>query len=289
MNHEKRPVSLEDLLRLKRTERPAAEFWGEFDRQLRAKQLAALVEKRPWWHGLQSAVFQLGRYRLPLGAAAAVALTVVVVRNQGFSGSAAHEAQALAPVAVATVAATHQVSVQPAATPAATERALGGVERSSNLDTAAGNAAGEAAPSAEYAVVAPSPSRKSQGTVASFDSVMASSASSEAETPSARFIAANLAALQVSDSLAASLLNEPHGFESRGLPARTPVVEPLQQMTPPGESRRPTRYLATMVSMNNAAPTARTSERVANRISNEELYDEVHRFTARRGGFNVKF
>ena len=47
----KRPVSVEDLLRLKRAERPPDSFWADFDRQLRAKQLAALVEKRPWWQG----------------------------------------------------------------------------------------------------------------------------------------------------------------------------------------------------------------------------------------------
>jgi hypothetical protein len=41
----KRPIQIEDILRLKRAERPPAEFWGEFDRQLRAKQLAALVSK----------------------------------------------------------------------------------------------------------------------------------------------------------------------------------------------------------------------------------------------------
>ena len=39
MSHlEKRPVTIEDLLRLKSTERPPAEFWDKFDRELRAKQ-----------------------------------------------------------------------------------------------------------------------------------------------------------------------------------------------------------------------------------------------------------
>ncbi|HEY1109719.1 MAG TPA: hypothetical protein VGE76_13820, partial [Opitutaceae bacterium] len=87
--------------------------------------------------------------------------------------------------------------------------------------------------------------------------------------------------------MATGLLAEPHGFESRGLPAR--AQEPLQQMTPPGETRRATRYLATMVSMNNVEPASRTTERAASRISQEELYDQVQRFGARRGGFNVKF
>ena len=34
-----RPIVIEDLLRLKRAERPPAEFWSTFDRELRAKQL----------------------------------------------------------------------------------------------------------------------------------------------------------------------------------------------------------------------------------------------------------
>ena len=75
----KRPVTLEDLLRLKRAERPPAEFWAQFDRQLRAKQLAALVEKRPWW---RTRVFAgWSRIHLPLGAAAVLALTFVTVRD----------------------------------------------------------------------------------------------------------------------------------------------------------------------------------------------------------------
>jgi len=39
-------VTLEDLLCLKRAERPPPEFWSEFERELRQKQLAALVERR---------------------------------------------------------------------------------------------------------------------------------------------------------------------------------------------------------------------------------------------------
>ena len=53
MNQEsKRPITLEDIIRLKRAERPPPQFWAQFDRELRAKQLAALMEKRPWWRSL---------------------------------------------------------------------------------------------------------------------------------------------------------------------------------------------------------------------------------------------
>jgi hypothetical protein len=78
-------VSLEQLLRLKRAERPAPEFWACFEQDLRAKQLAAIVEKRPWWVALRLplATRALSRWtvQLPLGAAAVLALSFVVVRE----------------------------------------------------------------------------------------------------------------------------------------------------------------------------------------------------------------
>src|SRR5262245_42366635 len=68
----KRPVTLEDLLSLKRAERPPAEFWTRFERDLRAKQLAALVEKRPWWQSMPRLFAGFSRYHLPIGATAVV-------------------------------------------------------------------------------------------------------------------------------------------------------------------------------------------------------------------------
>ena len=79
---ERRPVTIEDLLRLKRAERPSAEFWPEWDRQLRTKQLAAILDKRPWWRdALPRLGLALGRYHLPLGATAILALTILTVRE----------------------------------------------------------------------------------------------------------------------------------------------------------------------------------------------------------------
>jgi hypothetical protein len=72
-------VTLEDLLRLKRAERPLAEFWHQFDRELQAKQLAALVGKKRWWH---STARTLTRFSyLPLGATAALAFTFMVAHQ----------------------------------------------------------------------------------------------------------------------------------------------------------------------------------------------------------------
>ncbi len=63
-------VSLEDLLRLKRAERPSDEFWVQFETELKRKQLAAAVERAPSW----GAWLQRWRWTwvgLPVGAAAA--------------------------------------------------------------------------------------------------------------------------------------------------------------------------------------------------------------------------
>ncbi|CAM3070938.1 hypothetical protein [Rariglobus hedericola] len=78
-----RKVTLEELLRLKRAERPAPEFWGRFEQDLRAKQLAAIVEPRPWWISMRlpQATRALARFQIPMGAAAVLALTFVVVRE----------------------------------------------------------------------------------------------------------------------------------------------------------------------------------------------------------------
>ncbi|MDX2186090.1 MAG: hypothetical protein SFV32_04085 [Opitutaceae bacterium] len=99
---QERQVTLEDLLRLKRAERPAPEFWVNFEAELRRKQLAAAIEqRRPWWHiSLSSRFLRLG---VPVGAAAAVAFAWVSLRKP--------HAVADAPVGVETnVAESHPIS-----------------------------------------------------------------------------------------------------------------------------------------------------------------------------------
>ena len=74
-------VSLEQLLRLKRAERPAPEFWHQFERELRVKQLAAIVEPRPWWAPFIRISTKVARYQLPVGATAILALTFLTVQE----------------------------------------------------------------------------------------------------------------------------------------------------------------------------------------------------------------
>src|SRR2546430_13772926 len=74
-------VTLEDLLRLKRAERPPVEFWADFERQMRTKQLAAIVRKDPWWRSWRNVFAGFSRFHLPLGATAMLALAFVTVRE----------------------------------------------------------------------------------------------------------------------------------------------------------------------------------------------------------------
>ena len=70
-----RKITLEDLLTLKRAERPPAEFWSRFESEMRAKQLSAIVGKRTWRDSLPRLFAAAYRLQLPFGAAAALALT----------------------------------------------------------------------------------------------------------------------------------------------------------------------------------------------------------------------
>ncbi len=71
--------TLEDLLRFKRAERPSPEFWEEFDRGLRQKQLAALMQRPQGWARVRPVLFRGMRWAVPATAAAAVALVILQV------------------------------------------------------------------------------------------------------------------------------------------------------------------------------------------------------------------
>ena len=76
--HEKE-VKVEDLLRLKRAERPNEAFWNTFDRELHQRMLQTLVKKDPWYvqalRGISGRVAQTAA----VGVAAAF-LAMMVVR-----------------------------------------------------------------------------------------------------------------------------------------------------------------------------------------------------------------
>ena len=72
-------VKLEELLRLKRAERPSEAFWNTFDLELHQRMLQTLVKKDPWYvqalHGISGRIAQTAA----VGAAAAF-LAIMVVR-----------------------------------------------------------------------------------------------------------------------------------------------------------------------------------------------------------------
>lgn len=280
MNREnKRPVILEDLLRLKRTERPPAEFWNQFDRELRAKQLAAIVEKRPWWRRLsvRSAWAGFSRYHLPLGATAVLAITVLSVREYRRPAVAAPAGVAENPlIASATPGAGLPAPVVASKATAPAIETAPAASFASLESVASSTAANEISSSATFA----------SGTEASAEN-------SERElTPTARFIATDLALAKATDpSVAQTMLGSARGFETRAVPTRARAVDPLAQMISPSDARR-SRLLAASsvaaVSMNNAQP-AHTTEIRSRRLSDEQLYDTISRFGARGNSVLVKF
>ncbi len=86
-------ITLEEVLRLKRREKPSAEFWDQFDRELRQKTLRALVEEKSWPQRYLTPVFGRVAIALPLAAAAVLALVFTVFQNEIFLG----ESQSSAP------------------------------------------------------------------------------------------------------------------------------------------------------------------------------------------------
>lgn len=282
ISDKKRPVSVEDLLRLKRFERPSSEFWADFDRQLREKQLIALVGKRPWWKSLRLVDLWSGlrRLQVPLGASAIVAITLVSYRGDS-------------PEMNRPEVADPQLKIQQIAElapglqsqPAPTEG--GGQVLSAVADSAVISGVTERV---ESAVEPAHASVVAEGIVREiplFGSVPAEGRE-HAMAWASRYDQATVSVLDtVEPPVARPLLSTPGRFESRGAPVRA-TIEPLHQITPPAE-RRGTRILTAMVSMGSVENAMRATERAANRLSEEQLYDQIHRFGARGAGVNVKF
>lgn len=278
----KRPVSLEDLLRLKRAERPPEAFWGDFDRQLRAKQLAALVEKRPWWQGWSIGAILAGlrRHPLPLGAAVALGVAYLGLR----SGSDRVSAPAVVPssAVAARVAPSSSVVVPEISSLARVDAPVPASAPSFVVAASAASVAGNLGESAE---TSPDPSAPN-----------ATSAFAEREADRPLFVSSVPLSLEAQSSLlmaqseplsSGALLGGATRLEARA-PASRVAVEPLRQMTPPAD-RRGARILTAMVSMASVENAMRTTERAATRLSEEQLYEQIRRVGAVGAAVNVKF
>lgn len=256
--HPDSKVTIEDLLSLKRAERPTPEFWSNFERELRQKQLTALVEKRRWWHGLSGLLTR--RVYLPAGAAAAVAFTLVAVRYQAPMPVAQVESDEASPM----VAATQAVEMLPTTV-------VESLEPRREQPTVVAHrvaALAEAQAPASATVV---------------------NAAQEELSPSARSIAANLARLEQSEpdllhAVMGNRLSSPARVQSAVARVET---ESASTNDSPSRYRLIARYADRALSPVPSAP-APVRERIARRLG-DDLVDDVSRFGVGGNRVSLKF
>jgi hypothetical protein len=78
------PLTVEQLLQLKRLEKPTAEFWSGFERELQQKQLQALMRPSPWAK-IRAALSAVPAHLAPVSAAAALCITAGLVAFSFFT------------------------------------------------------------------------------------------------------------------------------------------------------------------------------------------------------------
>lgn len=258
-NPESNPkVSLEELLRLKRAERPSQEFWQNFEREMRQKQLTALVKKRHWWHDMPMLLGR--RVYLPAGAAAAVAFSLVSLRF--LSPQPVAEIENTAPLVAVVEPEMEELPVTVVA----------------GLPTRE-----EASYRAESRMVSiePAPVRSQ---VSDENPVVV--ASSEMTTPSSRSIAANLARLAQSEP---ELVNSVMGSRLSS-PARTLAIASVQSEIEADSGQRYrliARYADRALSPQPVAP-ASVRERIARRLG-DDLVDDISRIGVKGSRVSLKF
>lgn len=272
-------VSLEDLLRLKRAERPDPEFWAEFESQLRHKQLAAIVDKRPWWSRISSA--GLAKISLSVGATAVIAFTLITGREQ-----------ALAPASDGSLAGTG---------PLATANELSA--RSSELASVEQSAASDHNPAVEAAVshtdagastvLASTPASTSRA---------ASPTSGESSEPSLAQVILGIDGMTDTDALPRYRSEEPVlvttldilGHNQLPAVAVAAVEAPaVSHVAVPRDDRR-ARLLASIDSSERDlvagnSRVARSRERIANRLMEQSLSDSISRLGLNGDSVSIKF
>jgi hypothetical protein len=283
-------VTIEELLRVKRAERPSEEFWGRFERDLRAKQLAAIVEPRPWWIKLRlpQAARTLARYQMPVGAAAALALGFIVVREYR-PVNVVPELVVSAPVdeTAPTVA-----SVAPVAVPAATTSMPDALIAPVVVSVA------EITPVLEGAEQAPVGS----GELLAMIPWAAPQQSAEIDSSPAPSVLGELPQVHFASAIKPT---REHHFEgsvevepmlvSVTAEQPAPEIEPVAQVMPvsPREVRR-NHILSSLVVADNSSDADRAvlvqaREVVANSLTDDRLYDSVRRLGMGGDRLTLKF
>ncbi|HEY5079676.1 MAG TPA: hypothetical protein VII43_07495 [Opitutaceae bacterium] len=250
-------VTIEDLLRLKKAERPPAEFWAAFESELRAKQLAAIVARRPWWVGLSTVFAVARRHSVSLGAVAAIALAWVGVRQVGFAPQSRQ---------VVTVA-----RAQPAAAPSSSVAAVKASEAARTQETAVERPVATApirtpAPGvvAEERVSHVMPAPESRPPVAS------------SREPFGDGIAVTLADFHVSapDLGQRDVFGSDREFESSVASSRQQNSEPLSRMDPSAE-RRARLMAPALPTYASSSPSSLSRDWMRERSSDDRRYESM--------------
>jgi len=263
-------VTLEDLLRLKRAERPPAEFWSRFDRELQDKQLAALVGKKRWWH---SAARTLTRFSfLPLGATAALAFALIATHQYflpvaGIAGSGKLPAPAVKIVPVPAVPRTEvAVLSQPAA--------VAPQGKTISKMVASVPPANHPAPLAD---------------IREFPTAITWLADTRQATASAPLSEHAMSVSFTDERIADPRLAS--NLESTGeiRPRRT--ADPLTQVSPPAETQH-ARMLAALTDVrlvSTVDPVTLMHQRLATRMGDDGLADDATRLGASGNSVSIKF
>ncbi|MBK9990285.1 MAG: hypothetical protein IPP19_06020 [Verrucomicrobia bacterium] len=251
----KTKISLEDLIQFKRAERPPAEFWAEFEQAMRTKQLAAIVETRPWWRNLATSRV-LVRWCVPLGATAVVAMTF-----GSFRGFIAQQGPV---VPVNNVAAIVESNVESTSSDFSNTTEQVAVATILVADTTSDSDLVRAGGSAQVAIdVSDNPT---------------------VQQPAVDAGASELVLAQLNDNLNATSVPT--------VAARAPAIEPLAQVITPRDSRR-ARLLAYSVTFDphaaDSSDAVRSRERITRRISDEAIYDSITRLGLSGDRFSIKF
>jgi len=276
-------VTLEQLLRVKRAEKPSPEFWAQFERELRVKQLAAIVEPRPWWAPFIRVGSRLARYQMPVGAAAVVALTLLTVRQYDTATSPGAGRSLVPQVATEkvekrglTLAASADVAAKaeaPASLAANASELAGGVPRAHRASSVGSQALGAGA---------------MLGGAASGLHAEASD-ETDARSVAARMVAANLEVVKTSEPELVPLLELSLASQTpqpAGKVAAVAARDPLSQVGAEAAQKRSNRLLgsalpatATVVASSASSSTLRLNRS----ISEERIYDSM-----RRGRLNAE-
>jgi hypothetical protein len=288
----KQPVSLEDLLHLKRAEQPPETFWLQFESELRAKQLAAIVD-RPSWYSWRNISRLLARQSLPIGATAALALGLL-----SFQGYRARSASSVlvAPVAPAVSAASQDeldpsagvsmdsVPDAPAETAVAAPASLAAAEvNSSATSHPTGSEARTVPPAQVHAAVGLTPA----GTADPFSALVGSPNHPAQPIAPQSDAWSHFGDQQLaSNSLATAVGFTPHGFSA-------PISEPLAQMATPLDERRAmllSGSLPRAETVGDDSTALNSDDRsAASHLSDDRLYESVSRLGVGGNRLSIRF